>query len=168
MELLYAHLQSGEEVAELFSWIEPPLFASKHSIHFPLPDSGSLMEKVLQLTLLLIFLLLLYMQVLISERFIFFSSTNFPLTKNVCIATQTHCIYGDLFNFNGRSSGSVYCLLSKIKHWIYRRTWRLAGGFPFSPLLCLWTCLMPQRCGTCYHSGQISSHLLNIFVTSNS
>ncbi|XP_009622154.1 putative callose synthase 8 isoform X2 [Nicotiana tomentosiformis] len=53
MELLYAHLQSGEEVAELFSWIEPPLFASKHSIHFPLPDSGSLMEKVKRFRLLL-------------------------------------------------------------------------------------------------------------------
>lgn len=72
MELLYAHLQSGEEVAELFSWIEPPLFASKHSIHFPLPDSGSLMEKVLQLTLLLISLTLVHASSYIWKVHLFF------------------------------------------------------------------------------------------------
>lgn len=31
---------------EFFSHVEPELFASRHSIHFPLPDSGPLKEKV--------------------------------------------------------------------------------------------------------------------------
>ncbi|XP_060187946.1 putative callose synthase 8 isoform X2 [Lycium barbarum] len=55
LESLEAHLHSGEgeEVAELFSWIETPLFASKHSIHFPLPDSDSLLEKTKRFLLLL-------------------------------------------------------------------------------------------------------------------
>ncbi|KAK4355329.1 hypothetical protein RND71_024300 [Anisodus tanguticus] len=45
-----AHLHSGEEVYEFFISIEAPLFASKHSIHFPLPDSDSLLEKIRLLT----------------------------------------------------------------------------------------------------------------------
>lgn len=46
LDLLHTHQQLDEDSAEFFSYLEPELFGSKHSIHFPLPDSGPLMEKV--------------------------------------------------------------------------------------------------------------------------
>ncbi|KAM3395924.1 putative callose synthase 8 isoform X1 [Capsicum galapagoense] len=53
LESLDAQMHSGEEVTEFFVWIEEPLFASKDSIHFPLPDSDSLLEKIKRFRLLL-------------------------------------------------------------------------------------------------------------------
>ncbi|WMV39602.1 hypothetical protein MTR67_032987 [Solanum verrucosum] len=53
LESLNVHLHSGEEVVEYFVSIEAPLFASKDSIHFPLPDSDSLLEKIKRFRLLL-------------------------------------------------------------------------------------------------------------------
>lgn len=43
----HALQQVDVDDAEFFTYLEPQLFASAHSIHFPLPDSGPLMEKVL-------------------------------------------------------------------------------------------------------------------------
>lgn len=43
--------EQEKEPTEIFSSpIEPLLFASKRCIHFPLPDTDSIMEKVLQFT----------------------------------------------------------------------------------------------------------------------
>ncbi|CAK9177253.1 unnamed protein product [Ilex paraguariensis] len=47
LDSLYSHQQIEEDATEFFGEIEPQLFASKHSIHFPLPDSGPLVDKVL-------------------------------------------------------------------------------------------------------------------------
>lgn len=44
MEQQQQQLDLGE--TDFFDYFQPELFASKHSIHFPLPDSGPLMEKV--------------------------------------------------------------------------------------------------------------------------
>ncbi|KAJ9537860.1 hypothetical protein OSB04_030593 [Centaurea solstitialis] len=54
MESLHAYQQT-EGGSTYFEGVEPepPLFASKHSIHFPLPDSDSLNEKIKRFLLLL-------------------------------------------------------------------------------------------------------------------
>ncbi|PIN16654.1 1,3-beta-glucan synthase/callose synthase catalytic subunit [Handroanthus impetiginosus] len=53
LDLLHAHQQLGEDPTEFFSYLEPELFASKDSIHFPLPDCDNLLEKVKRFHLLL-------------------------------------------------------------------------------------------------------------------
>ncbi|KAA8526709.1 hypothetical protein F0562_009062 [Nyssa sinensis] len=53
LDLLYSSQQIEEDATEFFSKIGPQLFASKHSIHFPLPDSGTLNEQIKRFLLLL-------------------------------------------------------------------------------------------------------------------
>ncbi|KAK4487202.1 hypothetical protein RD792_006522 [Penstemon davidsonii] len=53
LDLLHTHQQRVGDTDAFFSYFEPELFASKHSIHFPLPDSGPLMEKIKRFHLLL-------------------------------------------------------------------------------------------------------------------
>ncbi|CAA3027502.1 callose synthase 8 [Olea europaea subsp. europaea] len=53
LDLLYTHQRLDGEDTKFFSQLEPELFASKHSIHFPLPDSGPLMDKINRFHLLL-------------------------------------------------------------------------------------------------------------------
>ncbi|KAL8512379.1 hypothetical protein ACS0TY_018750 [Phlomoides rotata] len=53
LDMLHNELNLEGARTELFSHVEPELFASRHSIHFPLPDSGPLMEKVKRFHLLL-------------------------------------------------------------------------------------------------------------------
>ncbi|XP_059662797.1 putative callose synthase 8 [Cornus florida] len=53
LDFLYSFQQREEDSTEFFSNIEPQLFASKESIHFPLPDSGPLNEKIKRFLLLL-------------------------------------------------------------------------------------------------------------------
>ncbi|KAL3508824.1 hypothetical protein ACH5RR_028225 [Cinchona calisaya] len=53
LDSLYTQQQVYGDDAEFFTYPEPQLFASAHSIHFPLPDSGHLMEKVKRFLLLL-------------------------------------------------------------------------------------------------------------------
>ncbi|KAI3457533.1 hypothetical protein Pfo_014196 [Paulownia fortunei] len=53
LDLLHTHQQLEGDTTEFFSHFEPELFASKHSIHFPLPDSGPLTEKIQRFHLLL-------------------------------------------------------------------------------------------------------------------
>ena len=50
LNLLHSQQKIEGEETEFFSQIEPQLFASKHSIHFPLPDSGPLNEQVILFT----------------------------------------------------------------------------------------------------------------------
>lgn len=50
IDSLHANDQIDGDETEFFQETEPQIFASRHSIHFPLPDSSSLMEKVLLLT----------------------------------------------------------------------------------------------------------------------
>ncbi|CAA0808476.1 Putative callose synthase 8 [Striga hermonthica] len=50
---LHDYLQQEGTTSEYFSHLNPELFASKHSIHFPLPDRGTLMEKIKRFHLLL-------------------------------------------------------------------------------------------------------------------
>ncbi|CDP06081.1 unnamed protein product [Coffea canephora] len=51
LDSLYAH-RDGDD-SELFTHIEPQLFASARSIHFPLPDSGLIVDKIKRFLLLL-------------------------------------------------------------------------------------------------------------------
>ncbi|KAL9145596.1 hypothetical protein ABFS82_13G054300 [Erythranthe guttata] len=53
MDLLNVDQQLEGDTADFFRSLEPELFASMHSIHFPLPDSGPLIEKVKRFHLLL-------------------------------------------------------------------------------------------------------------------
>ncbi|KAL0353936.1 UNVERIFIED_CONTAM: putative callose synthase 8 [Sesamum angustifolium] len=53
LDLLHTHQQLDGDETEFFSHFEPELFASRHSLHFPLPDSGPLVEKVKRFHLLL-------------------------------------------------------------------------------------------------------------------
>ncbi|KAM7498543.1 hypothetical protein LguiA_022957 [Lonicera macranthoides] len=54
LDSLYSHHQTEVEATEFFLRpIEPQLFASRHSIHFPLPDSGTLNEQIKRFLLLL-------------------------------------------------------------------------------------------------------------------
>ncbi|XP_020549899.1 putative callose synthase 8 [Sesamum indicum] len=53
LDLLHAHQQLDGDEIEFFSHFEPELFASRHSLHFPLPDSGPLVEKIKRFHLLL-------------------------------------------------------------------------------------------------------------------
>ncbi|GAA0169377.1 hypothetical protein LIER_23880 [Lithospermum erythrorhizon] len=53
LDSLYSQQQLEENTYTLFSQLEPQLFASKHSIHFPLPDSGPVMEKISRFHLLI-------------------------------------------------------------------------------------------------------------------
>ncbi|CAI9088922.1 OLC1v1023382C1 [Oldenlandia corymbosa var. corymbosa] len=53
LESLYGHPEEEEDDYEFFSGVEPELFGSVHSIHFPLPESGPLMEKIKRFHLLL-------------------------------------------------------------------------------------------------------------------
>lgn len=46
LDALNSDKQFEVDSTELFSQAEPQLFASKHSIHFPLPDSGPLNDQV--------------------------------------------------------------------------------------------------------------------------
>lgn len=53
IDSLHAKDQINGDETELFQETEPQIFASRHSIHFPLPDSGTLMEKIKRFRLLL-------------------------------------------------------------------------------------------------------------------
>ncbi|XP_075498077.1 putative callose synthase 8 isoform X2 [Primulina tabacum] len=53
LDLLHAYQQLEGDETEFFSHFEPELFASSHSIHFPLPDSDPLIEKIKRFHLLL-------------------------------------------------------------------------------------------------------------------
>ncbi|XP_057461314.1 putative callose synthase 8 [Actinidia eriantha] len=53
LNLLHSQQEIEGKETEFFSQIEPQLFASKHSIHFPLPDSGPLNEQIKRFLLLL-------------------------------------------------------------------------------------------------------------------
>ncbi|KAI5662239.1 hypothetical protein M9H77_21562 [Catharanthus roseus] len=53
VESLHANDQEYGDETEFFRHIEPQIFASRHSIHFPLPDSGPLTEKIKRFHLLL-------------------------------------------------------------------------------------------------------------------
>ncbi|KAH7844337.1 hypothetical protein Vadar_026931 [Vaccinium darrowii] len=53
LDSLYSLEEIEGDETEFFSHIEPQLFASRHSIHFPLPDSGLLNERIKRFLLLL-------------------------------------------------------------------------------------------------------------------
>ncbi|KAK3011390.1 hypothetical protein RJ639_012460, partial [Escallonia herrerae] len=53
LDSLYAYQHVAGDAGEFFSQIEPQLFASKHSIHFPLPDSNPLNQQIKRFVLLL-------------------------------------------------------------------------------------------------------------------
>ncbi|KAH6785388.1 hypothetical protein C2S51_037843 [Perilla frutescens var. frutescens] len=53
LDLLQPYQQHEGVETENFNHLDPELFAASHSIHFPLPDSGVLMEKVKRFHLLL-------------------------------------------------------------------------------------------------------------------
>ncbi|KAF5950988.1 hypothetical protein HYC85_012981 [Camellia sinensis] len=53
LDSLYSEQETEVEETEFFSHIEPELFASNHSIHFPLPDSGLMNEQIKRFLLLL-------------------------------------------------------------------------------------------------------------------
>ncbi|KAL2476561.1 putative callose synthase 8 [Abeliophyllum distichum] len=53
LDLLYTHQQLEGEATGFFSHLERELFASEHSIHFPLPNCGPLMDKIKRFHLLL-------------------------------------------------------------------------------------------------------------------
>ncbi|KAI8557991.1 hypothetical protein RHMOL_Rhmol04G0054100 [Rhododendron molle] len=50
LDSLHSEQEIEDDEIEFFSHIEPQLFASKDSIHFPLPDSGLLNERVILFT----------------------------------------------------------------------------------------------------------------------
>ncbi|KAF7112669.1 hypothetical protein RHSIM_RhsimUnG0205500 [Rhododendron simsii] len=50
LDSLHSEQEIEDDEIEFFSHIERPLFASKDSIHFPLPDSGLLNERVILFT----------------------------------------------------------------------------------------------------------------------
>lgn len=52
LDSLYARQEEGDD-SELFTHIKPQLFASAYSIHFPLPDSGLIVDKIKRFLLLL-------------------------------------------------------------------------------------------------------------------
>ncbi|XP_028112795.1 putative callose synthase 8 isoform X1 [Camellia sinensis] len=53
LDSLYSEQEIEVEETEFFGHIEPELFASNHSIHFPLPDSGPMNEQIKRFLLLL-------------------------------------------------------------------------------------------------------------------
>ncbi|KAI8557989.1 hypothetical protein RHMOL_Rhmol04G0054100 [Rhododendron molle] len=53
LDSLHSEQEIEDDEIEFFSHIEPQLFASKDSIHFPLPDSGLLNERIKRFLLLL-------------------------------------------------------------------------------------------------------------------
>ncbi|GFQ05755.1 putative callose synthase 8 [Phtheirospermum japonicum] len=53
LDLLHDLRQQDGETTVFLGHVEPELFASNHSVHFPLPDRGTLMEKIKRFHLLL-------------------------------------------------------------------------------------------------------------------
>ncbi|THG01315.1 hypothetical protein TEA_002807 [Camellia sinensis var. sinensis] len=53
LDSLYSEQEIEVEETEFFGHIEPELFASNHSIHFPLPDTGLMNEQIKRFLLLL-------------------------------------------------------------------------------------------------------------------
>ncbi|KAL6506932.1 putative callose synthase 8 [Orobanche hederae] len=53
LDVLHDYWKQEGDTTDFFSHFEPELFASEHSIHFPLPNRGALMEKIKRFHLLI-------------------------------------------------------------------------------------------------------------------